>query len=257
MYIPDAILAHLPKGTYTVEEIGCSGAQVQMFENCVLKIEPDSNMSANERQMMQWLKGKMAVPDIIASAQVDGMRYLLMSRLKGAHLCADDILDDQVRLADIVAEGLRRMWSVDIHDCPADRRLNQKLQEIDTSLSNNTLVVDQAAFADSGFSSPRDLFDWLVKHRPQEDLTFSHGDYCLPNIFAYRGSFNGVLDLGYAGIADKWVDIEKVLWSMWANTTGIFGGPKRHFDRKYLFSALDMQPDEDKLHYYGLLEIMT
>ena len=63
----------------------------------------------------------------------------------------------------------------------------------------------------------------------------------------------GYIDLGCAGKTDKWVDIEMVLWSMWANTTGQFGGKQRAFDRKYLFDALRMEPDEDKLRYYSLL----
>ena len=64
---------------------------------------------------------------------------------------------------------------------------------------------------------------------------------------------------GFATIlpqADKWVDIEKCLWSMWANTTGFFGGPARSFDRKLLFDALGMEPDEEKLRYYGLLDAL-
>ncbi len=107
-----------------------------------------------------------------------------------------------------------------------------------------------------GFASPAALFDWLVKHRPAEELVLSHGDLCLPNIFADERGLTGFIDVGLAGVADKWVDIEKCLWSMWANTTGFFGGKQRPFDRRMLFDALGMQPDEDKLRYYGLLDAL-
>ena len=40
---------------------------------------------------------------------------------------------------------------------------------------------------------------------------------------------------------------------MWANTTGQFGGKYRAFDKKKLFAALQMQPDEDRMRYYSLL----
>ena len=99
-------------------------------------------------------------------------------------------------------------------------------------------------------------FDWLVKHRLQEELVLTHGDLCLPNIFANENGLTGFIDVGLAGVADKWVDIEKCLWSMWANTTGFFGGKQRPFDRQLLFDALGMQPDEDKLRYYGLLDAL-
>ena len=75
----------------------------------------------------------------------------------------------------------------------------------------------------------------------------------MPNLFADEHGLTGYIDLGFAGVADKWVDIEKGLWSMWANSTGQFGGKKRPFDRKLLFDALDMEPDEEKLRYYSLL----
>ena len=63
-----------------------------------------------------------------------------------------------------------------------------------------------------------------------------------------------MIDLGLSGVADKWVDIDKGLWSMWANTTGQFGGKVRSFDRKLLFDALQMELDEEKIRYYGLLD---
>ena len=114
-------------------------------------------------------------------------------------------------------------------------------------------ACQESTYGPSGFASSSQLFDWLVAHRPLEDKVLSHGDFCLPNILCNENGITGYIDLGYAGIADKWVDIEMVLWSMWANSTGQFGGKARHFDRKLLFEALGMEPDEDKLRYYSLL----
>lgn len=180
-----------------------------------------------------------------------------MSRMPGQHLCDADFLDDQYLLAELVAEGLKRMWSLDASQCPTDRSLNEKFKEIEAGLKGGWITIDQASqsetYGPGGFSSPAQLFDWLVRNRPMEELVFSHGDYCLPNIFADNNSLTGFIDLGFSGVADKWVDIEKTAWSMWANTTGQFGGMKRPFDRNLLFDALGMQPDEDKLRYYSLL----
>lgn len=257
MNIPASIKRRIGYQKGALDKIGCSDAQVLMFDDMVLKIQQDSNPAGNEHQMTRWLQGKLPVPEIIEEAHVDGVWYLLMTRVNGHNLCGESILDDQHRLAELMAEGLRRMWAVNIDGCPADRTLDQKFREIEAGIRGGWITREQSCqpetYGSEGFESPAQLFDWLVKNRPEEEFVLSHGDYCLPNVMANQCGLTGLIDLGYAGIADKWVDIEKGLWSMWANTTGVFGGPKRAFDRKYLFEALNMQPDDDKLRYYSLL----
>lgn len=257
MLIPESIRRHLPKEAYAVDDIGCSSAKVLLFPDRVLKIERNCNASANECHMMRWLHGRLPVPEIIAAEQVEETRYLLMSRIHGEYLCTGGLLDDQLLLAELVAQGLQKLWAVEVADCPTCRSLNTKFGEIEEGLRGGWLTREQAAqpepYGSGDFTTPAQLFDWLVKHRPQEELVLSHGDCCLPNLFAENGRLTGFIDLGQSGAADKWVDIEKVLWSMWANTTGKFGGKQRPFDRKLLFDALSMDPDEDKLRYYALL----
>lgn len=258
MFIPESIRRYLPDEEHMPDNIGCSDATVLQFSDRVLKIQKDCNVSANELHMLRWLQGKVNVPQVIAADYVEGTRYLLMSRMQGSYLCADDILDDQIRLAELCAEGLRQMWAVDIGDCPTNRTLDQKFREIEAGLRGGWITMEQAGQPDTygpnGFASPSALFDWLVAHRPEEEPVLSHGDYCLPNIFADENGRIGLIDVGLSGVADKWVDIDKGLWSMWANTTGFFGGKKRSFDRQLLFDALDMKPDDDKIRYYGLLD---
>lgn len=258
MNIPERIRRCIGERPYQLDDIGHSAATVLMFDDMVLKIQPESNVAGNEYYMMAWLQGKLPVPEILASEHVDGVRYLLMSRMPGRYLCSADILDDQHRLAELCAESLRRLWAVDIADCPTRRTLDEKFREIDEGLRGGWITAEQAAQPDTygpgGFASPAALFDWLVKHRPEEQLVLTHGDLCMPNIFADNRGLTGYIDVGLSGVADKWVDIEKCLWSMWANTTGIFGGRQRPFDRKLLFDALGMEPDEDRLRYYSLLD---
>ena len=256
MNIPVTIKRAIGSKTGQLDHIGCSGAQVMLFDDMVLKIQPDSRPACNEHMMLRWLQTKLPVPELIDEAYVEGCRYLLMSRLPGHHLCCDEILDDQDRLAELVADGLRLMWSLDITDCPTHRTLEHKFQEIEDGLRTGKITVESRRFEADGvgvFTSPTQLFDWLLKHRPEEEIVFSHGDYCLPNIFCDSNKLTGLLDLGYAGVADKWVDIEQVVWSMWANTTGQFGGRCRSFDKKRLFDALNMQPDEERMRFYSLL----
>ena len=257
MTIPADIAKHIGDLHGEMDDVGCSGAQVILYRNKVLKIEPESNSAANEHRMMRWLQGKLLVPQIIGEAFEENTRYLLMSRIQGDYLCKEEILDDQHLLAEMAAEGLRKLWSVDISTCPTDRSLDAKFHEIEAGIRGGTITMDNArqeeTYGPGGFKSPSQLFDWLIQHRSDEELVLSHGDYCLPNIFCKDRQVSGFIDLGCSGIADKWVDIEMVLWSMWANTTGKFGGRSRPFDRRLLFDALELQPDEEKLRYYSLL----
>lgn len=258
MFLPESIKAHLPNESFAPNNVGYSDATVLVYTERVLKIQKDCNVSANEARMLTWMQGKIHVPRVIATDFVDGYRYLLMSRMNGHYLCTEEILDNQIRLAELCAEGLRRLWAVDISDCPTGRTLDDKFREIEEGLRGGWITKEQAGQPDTygpnGFESPAKLFDWLVAHRPEEELVLSHGDYCLPNIFEDENGKVGFIDVGLAGTADKWVDIDKGLWSMWANTTGFFGGKQRPFNRQLLFDALDMKPDDEKIRYYGLLD---
>lgn len=234
-----------------------SGASVLIYPDRVLKIQKDCNMAQNEARMMTWLQGKLPVPQVVAEETDGEFRYLLMTRMEGVCLYDERILDDQEKLAGLMAEGLHRLWALDVTGCPARRTLDEKFREIEAGLRGGWITREQAGQPDTygpgGFAGPAALFDWLVRNRPREELVCSHGDYCLPNLLAVNDVFAGYIDLGLGGLADKWVDIEKGLWSMWANTTGVFGGKKRPFDRKPYFAALGVTPDDDKLRYYSLL----
>ena len=262
MRIPAQIAAQLPDVAGMQEDIGRSGAMVIDYGDRFLKVQEECNVAANEYHMLRWMQGRVPVPRIIAAAQQDGRRWLVSSRMPGQYLCTEALLDDQPRLAALCAEALRTLWSADTATCPTRRTLDEKFREIDEGLRGGWITAEQAgdpAIYDEsrgGFASPAALFDYLVKHRPEEELVLSHGDLCLPNIFADEHGLTGFIDVGLAGVADKWVDIEKCLWSMWANTTGFFGGKQRPFDRQLLFDALGMQPDEEKLRYYGLLDAL-
>jgi len=49
------------------------------------------------------------------------------------------------------------------------------------------------------------------------DLVFSHGDYCLPNILFQGKKLSGIIDLGEAGIYDRYHDLFWCNWSLGYN----------------------------------------
>lgn len=64
------------------------------------------------------MKGRLPVPEVLAEAVQGGMRYLLMTRLRGRMLCDEAFLDNQLLLARRMADAAEMLWNVDIAGCP-------------------------------------------------------------------------------------------------------------------------------------------
>ena len=51
----------------------------------------------------------------------------------------------------------------------------------------------------------------------EEDLVFAHGDYCLPNIVIHNGRLHGIIDWGYAGVGDRYLDFVAAAYTIRRN----------------------------------------
>ena len=82
----------------------------------------------------------------------------------------------------------------------------------------------------------------------------SHGDLCLPNIFLTENGISGFIDLGDAGVGDRWRDIALCHRSLRHNADGSYGSVKKDVNPDELFSLLGIRPDPEKLRWYLLLD---
>ena len=258
MMLPEKIQALVEGRKFETDSVGLSGGQVILFDDMVLKIEKASCETQNACEIMKWLEGKLPVPKIIANETDSGINYLLMTRIQGEMSCDDRYLKNPELLTSVLAEGIKLLQSVDISDCPCFNGLDVKLKEARERVENNLVDINDCepeTFGEGGFKSPAHLLEWLEGNRPEEDVVFSHGDYCLPNIFVNDGRLSGFIDLGRAGTADKWQDIALCSRSLEHNFDGHFTGIKYHgFDGNMLFQKLGITPDPEKLRYYILLD---
>lgn len=240
------------------EDIGKSGASVLMFRDKVLKIEERGEEAEHEIQVMEWLDGKLPVPKVIYQEKQDGMQYFLMSKVPGEMSCSEGYLQAAEKLVNILAEGLQMLWKVDLADCPFTCGLDQKLRMAAYNVEHGLVDVEDTqpeTFGENGFESPQKLLDWLAQNRPEEDLVFSHGDFCLPNIFIQNGKISGFIDLGQAGAADRYQDIALCYRSLQNNLAGKYGGRAYESVRpELLFEKLGLKPDWEKIKYYILLD---
>lgn len=166
------------------------------------------------------------------------------------------------QLVHLLAEGLKLLWSVDIKECPVQSGLDQKLRLAELAVCQGLCSTEDAeedTYGEGGFENPKELLAWLKKNRPEEDPVFSHGDYCLPNLFLKEGKVSGYIDLGRSGIADRYQDIALCYRSLKHNYSGRYGGKvytqlNPDFRPESLFEELGIEPDWEKIRYYILLD---
>ena len=258
IYIPDTIKSIIGDLTYDLDTIGLSQSQVLMFPDMVLKIEKYSKNADEAVQMMKWLDGKIPVPKVFCHEVCGEYQYLLMSKIEGKMSCNTYYMEHSDELLALLAEALEMLWSIDIADCPRFRDLDTELKEARYRVENGLVDIERTepeTFGENGFASPSELLEWLENNKPEVEPVLSHGDFCLPNIFLNNGSISGFIDLGDAGVADKWRDISLCYRSLKHNFDGSFGGKVYNdFDPDMLFEKLNIEPDRDKLKYYILLD---
>lgn len=248
--LPNRILNYIENEDLEFDNIGCSDSQVIMFKDKVLKIEKSREESDVEHKMVKWLQNRLPVPTIYESFSYNGYNYLLMSKVEGEMLCSDSILSDVDKLIKLLVKGLKMLWSVSIDGCPSYNDINNKLSLAKIRVDNNLIDMDNVeedTFGKNGFTSPKDLYKYLVENKPKEELVFSHGDYCLPNIFSKNNEISGFIDLGRSGVSDKWQDIALCVRSLEHNLGS-------NIYKAKFFKELGIPCNEEKLKYYILLD---
>ncbi len=255
--IPESIKKLVGTAPFTTDAIGMSGASVRLYPDAVLKTARDDESARREAGIMAWLHGRLPVPEILACVRENGLQYLLMTRLPGKMLCDGSLLAQPHRVTGLLARALEAVGAVDAAGCPFRADLDVELSIARRHVERGEVEVentDPATFGPGGFRNPEHLLLWLEANRPEEELRFTHGDMCLPNLFTENGRLTGFLDLGGAGLGDPYRDYAIARRSLQDNLDGHHGRACPGFDADALFEALGLTPDREKLRYYALLD---
>lgn len=266
--IPENIKNIIENEEYDIDVIGMSESNILLFPDKVLKIQEDSEEAENEAQIMKWLdmqginnrrhEENFSVPKAILHECRGTKSYLLMTRVSGKMACDESYMCDPEKLTELLARALQKLWKVDISSCPFDWTLDRKLKAAQYYVENDLVDIENVepdTFGPEGFENPQALLQWLYDHKPEEELVFSHGDFCLPNIYITGDNNFSFIDLGRTGISDKWQDIALCYRSLKHNYSGKYGGKEYPgYDPNMLFEKLGIAPDWEKLRYYILLD---
>jgi aminoglycoside phosphotransferase len=171
-----------------------------------------------EAEILEWLSHRcIPAPSKVALVHFLNQTYFLTTEVEGrsmANAAADLDPKDCMRMG---AEFLGLLHKIDIRSCPFDRRLHVTRELAAANL--NAGLVDEGDFDQDNQNKTADqLFREISASMDiQEDLVFTHGDYCFPNIIVKGKSVSGVIDLGRAGVADRYQDIGLFLRSFKSN----------------------------------------
>jgi kanamycin kinase len=136
------------------------------------------NSLRDEAMRLEWLGSRLPVPDVVASGSRGGYEFLLTKLVSGVPAHDRSAGWNKQEVASLVGRALRKFHSVPIVDCP--------------------------------FHHP------AVGPTSRGDQVLVHGDYCLPNVLfdAYGCHY---LDVGEAGVGDRYIDIVAGIWSLRRN----------------------------------------
>lgn len=240
----------------TPNQIGHSGSEVYGVGDyrgeaeAYLKISPSAwdTTLRHDRDALRWLAGKAEVPAILDYEEFGGRDFLLMTAVRGQDASRPEQLAEPDRLVRLYAEGLRRLHGLPIDGCPLDRTLRSKLAEAERRVREGKVDVEDLEGENAG-RSPEDIYGQLLATAPErEDLVFAHGDYCLPNVLIDGDRVSGFIDLGRAGVADRYQDVALAIRSLRHNY-----GSDRYKDAFLSHYGIDAF-DEAKANYYILLD---
>jgi aminoglycoside phosphotransferase len=251
--MPDDLRTRIKNSTWEQITIGESGAQTFLLtrpdqSRCFLKIAEYQTLQP-EKERIEWLQGRLPVPQVLHFAQDETRDYLLLSEVSGLDTSQKFFEDKMPQVVRLLAQGLKMLHSLNIAGCPFDQTLVTKLEAARQNMEAG--LVDEEDFDEERQArTARDLFHELLATRPTtEDLVFTHGDYCLPNIIIDPDckAVNGFIDLGRAGIADRYQDLALAARSL-AYNFGTDWTP-------LLFAEYGLsEPDQSKIEFYKLLD---
>jgi len=207
-------------------DLGCSGAEVFYLPDLaaylkVGMIDKNSDLGG-ERNVLEWINGKLDVPKILNYERSGETESLLISEVVGIpasqYVSVEGGTLETIRdFLKKAASRMREIHKIPIAGCPLDQRLDVKLAKAWRNIHLG--FVDEADFESENLGKTAiEIFRELEIDLPQtEDLVFTHGDFCLPNIIVRENEIAGFIDMDRGGVADRYQDIAVFLRSFQSN----------------------------------------
>lgn len=211
---PEVVTRFIKRATLVADEVGESPCPVYSFtqgdDQFFLKISPSIYASTTfsvlrEARVLEWVGSYLNVPDLLLVAESHEAEFMITRRVPGEPLYQR--IDTQQPVVSLFQEALRQLRAVPADSCPFDSGTAFRLQELAYLIRNGLHAEKYDLGQWPGLHTPQDLLAYLQATKPAEELTFAHGDLGDSNVFVTAADELYYIDLGRAGLADRWMDV--------------------------------------------------
>lgn len=214
--LPEVITRFIKGATLIPDQVGESPCQVYSFvqgnDRFFLKTSspvytPTTFSVLREARVLEWAATYLNVPDLLLVAQSAEGEFMITRRVPGEPLYQR--IDRKQPVVHLFQEALRQLRAIPVADCPFDAGAAFRLRELAYLISNDLCAEDYDLHQWPGLSldTPPDLLAHLQATVPDEELTVAHGDLGDSNIFVTPNDEVYFIDVGRAGLADRWMDV--------------------------------------------------
>ena len=250
--IPESLQNLIADARWVIVTEGESNAQVFRLSvtDRYLKISEKNTRYPvlDEKKRLDWLAGRVPVPEVLHYAENETHQFLLTSALDSLHPMHDKLNwspQDRIR---VLADAARKFHSLPVSECPFSWRIPEQI-EAARKYINSTKIKTHLLEKQWQHHTPQSLFEIVLALKPQnEDLVVAHGDLYPVNmrVSSAEKTILGYIDVGRMGIADRYTDLALIANAIrWHYGAGWIP----YFFRAYGIDTINTQ----KLHFYQLI----
>jgi aminoglycoside phosphotransferase len=254
--LPSEIRSVVSQNSWQIITTGRSGdlcfrVQTNSGDTCYLKSYFGIGRETQyEMSVSTWLNQYLPAATVNCSGMSEDLshQFILWNEIKGEplHSLVGNLSPEQI--VKIAALSVRQLHQINTQDCPFDQRLEIKIGKALLNATQGLVRLDDLDAIRKGWNIEQ-LKNELRTTKPKnEDVVFTHGDYCLPNLIVKDESLAGFIDFGRAGMADRHQDIALCLKSLQSN---LGDSHEALFLEHY---GLISELNQEKIEFYQLMD---
>lgn len=254
--VPSALREELDGYQWARNNAGMSGAEIYRLygkanaPELYLKYGKHAFAGDITAEMVRhrWLASHLPLPAIVHFSQTSDEAWLLTTAVPGKTACQmlETHPEASADVVDALAVFMRRLHAIPVSGCPFNSGHMHRLSLAHERIGAGLVDIDDFDDERRGWTAEQvwKNMHTLLPFTP--DPVVAHGDFSLDNLFIHEGQVTGMIDVGRAGVADRYQDLA-ILW----NCLGEFDPAlQERLFRQYGI----ISPDSRKLQFHRMLD---